>query len=105
MYEKEYKDFEGKKLDEEGFFNLLAQSGVNCVRVRIWNDPYDKNGNSYGGGHNDLDTAISIGQWATKAGLQVLVDFHYSDFWADSSKQIAPKEWAHYFSDEKQQAF
>ena len=100
-----YKDFEGNELDEEGFFRLLAQSGVNCVRVRVWNDPYDKDGNSYGGGHNDLNTAITIGQLATKAGLQVLVDFHYSDFWADPSKQKAPKEWAHLFWDEKQQAF
>lgn len=100
-----YKDFEGNELDEEGFFRLLAESGVNCVRIRVWNDPYDKDGNSYGGGHNDLNTAISIGQLATKAGLQVLVDFHYSDFWADPSKQKAPKEWAHLFWDEKQQAF
>ncbi|MGN1179995.1 MAG: glycosyl hydrolase 53 family protein [Suilimivivens sp.] len=100
-----YKDFEGNELDEAGFFNLLAQSGVNCVRIRVWNDPYDKDGNSYGGGHNDLNTAITMGQWATRAGLQVMVDFHYSDFWADPSKQKAPKEWAHLFWDEKQQAF
>lgn len=100
-----YRDFEGKELDEEGFFDLLAQSGVNCVRIRVWNDPYDKNGNSYGGGHNDLATAVTMGQLASKAGLQVLIDFHYSDFWADPSKQKAPKEWAHYFADEKQQAF
>ncbi len=100
-----YRDFEGNELDEEGFFDLLAQSGVNCVRIRVWNDPYDKNGNSYGGGHNDLATAVTMGQWASKAGLQVLIDFHYSDFWADPAKQKAPKEWAHYFADEKQQAF
>lgn len=100
-----YRDFEGKELDEEGFFDLLAQSGVNCVRIRVWNDPYDKNGNSYGGGHNDLATAVTMGQLASKAGLQVLIDFHYSDFWADPAKQKAPKEWAHYFADEKQQAF
>lgn len=100
-----YKDFEGNELNEEGFFTLLAQSGVNCVRIRVWNDPYDKDKNSYGGGHNDLDTAVVLGQWATKAGMQVLIDFHYSDFWADPAKQKAPKEWAHYFFDEKQQAF
>lgn len=100
-----YKDFEGNELDEEGFFMLLAQSGVNCVRIRVWNDPWDKEGNSYGGGHNDLDTAVTLGQLATKAGMQVLIDFHYSDFWADPAKQKAPKEWAHYFFDEKQQAF
>lgn len=99
-----YKDFQGNALDEEGFFTLLAQSGVNCVRIRLWNDPTDKEGNSYGGGHNDLDTAVTIGQWASKAGLQVLIDFHYSDFWADPAKQKAPKEWAHYAIGDKEQA-
>lgn len=99
-----YKDFEGKELDEEGFFTLLAESGVNCVRIRVWNSPVDKNGNSYGGGHNDLATAVTMGQLATKAGLQVLIDFHYSDFWADPSKQQSPKEWAHYTLEDKKQA-
>lgn len=90
-----YKDYSGKELDDEGFFGLLAESGVNAVRIRIWNDPKDASGNSYGGGHNDLDTAVAIGKLATEAGMQVLADFHCSDFWADPSKQKAPKEWAH----------
>lgn len=96
-----FKDWNGKELSKEGFFDLLAESGVNWVRVRIWNDPYDKKGNSYGGGHNDLETAIEIGKLATKAGMQVLIDFHYSDFWADPSKQKSPKKWAHYTWEDK----
>jgi len=90
-----FKDFDGKKLSDQGFFDLLAESGVNWIRIRVWNDPYDTKGRTYGGGHNDVETAIKIGKWATKAGMQVLIDFHYSDFWADPSKQKAPKEWAH----------
>ncbi len=100
----EYRDFEGNLLDEAGFFKLLAECGVNAVRIRIWNDPKDKEGNSYGGGHNDMDTAVAIGKLATKAGLQVLADFHCSDFWADPSKQKSPKEWAHYTFDNKNSA-
>ena len=100
----EYRDFEGNQLDESGFFKLLAECGVNAVRVRIWNDPKDKDGNSYGGGHNDMDTAVAIGKLATEAGLQVLADFHCSDFWADPSKQKSPKEWAHYTFDNKNSA-
>lgn len=99
-----YKDFEGNTLDDAGFFSLLAQSGVNCIRIRVWNDPKDKDGATYGGGHNDLDTAVKIGKLATAAGLPVMIDFHYSDFWADPSKQKAPKEWAHYTFDNKKQA-
>ena len=99
-----YHDFEQNELSPAGFFELLAQAGVNCVRLRVWNDPYDKNGNSYGGGHNDLNAALEMGRWATEAGLQVLIDFHYSDFWADPSKQKSPKEWAHYTIEDKEQA-
>ncbi|MDE7192828.1 MAG: glycosyl hydrolase 53 family protein [Oscillospiraceae bacterium] len=99
-----YKDFEGNTLDDAGFFELLAQCGVNCIRIRVWNDPSDKDGATYGGGHNDLDTAVKIGKLATSAGLPVMIDFHYSDFWADPSKQKAPKEWAHYTFDNKKQA-
>ena len=53
------------------------------MRVRVWNDPFDASGNGYGGGNVDVARAVEIGQRATAAGLSVLVDFHYSDFWAD----------------------
>lgn len=88
-----FRDWDGKLLDEQGFFNLLADSGLNYIRTRVWNDPYDVNGKGYGGGNNDLEKAISIGQWATNAGMRNLIDFHLSDFWADPSKQFAPKAW------------
>ena len=71
------------------------------MRIRVWNDPYDSNGNGYGGGNNDLEKAKKIGKWATDAGMKVLIDFHYSDVWADPGKQKAPKAWADYTIDEK----
>ncbi|MDD7638017.1 MAG: glycosyl hydrolase 53 family protein [Clostridiales bacterium] len=99
-----YYDFAGNELNEQGFFDLLAASGMNYVRVRIWNNPYDASGNSFGGGNNDLNTAVSIGQWATKAGMKVFVDFHYSDFWADPAKQQEPRAWSGLTADEKAEA-
>ena len=97
-----YYDFDGNELDEQGFFDFLYNDcGVNYVRIRVWVNPYDENGNSYGGGNNDIETAKKIGTWATKAGMRVLIDFHYSDFWADPSKQRAPKEWEDLSVDEK----
>lgn len=99
-----FRDYEGKPVDEAGFFAVLREAGINWVRIRIWNDPYDTKGNSYGGGHNDLDTAIALGRLATKAGMQVMIDFHYSDFWADPSKQMAPKAWAHMTYEDKKTA-
>jgi arabinogalactan endo-1,4-beta-galactosidase len=88
----------------QDIFKTLADSGVNYVRVRVWNDPFDSNGNGYGGGNNDLATAIEIGKRATENGMKLLVDFHYSDFWADPAKQQAPKAWENYSFEEKKKA-
>lgn len=99
-----YYDFEGNALDEQGFFNLLYECGVNYVRIRVWNDPYDDSGNGYGGGNNDLAAAVTMGQYATNAGMKVLIDFHFSDFWADPGKQEAPKAWSDYTVDERANA-
>ena len=86
-----FRDSAGAPAD---LFDVLADSGVNYVRVRVWNDPFDAAGHGYGGGSVDVDRAVEIGRRATDAGLRVLVDFHYSDFWADPAKQKAPKAWA-----------
>lgn len=89
---------------QQDMLKTLSESGVNYIRVRVWNDPYDANGNGYGGGNNDLDKAIEIGKRATQYGMKLLVDFHYSDFWADPAKQKAPKAWANYSVAEKETA-
>ncbi len=88
-----YKNANGETLSAQGFFDLLAESGVNYVRIRVWVDPKDANKNYYGGGNCDVATAIKLGQYATDAGMRVLIDFHYSDFWTDPGKQNAPKAW------------
>lgn len=99
-----YRDFDGNVLDDAGFFNLLKEAGVNWVRIRVWNNPYDANGNGYGGGNNDIEKAKNMGKLATDAGLKVLIDFHYSDFWADPAAQDAPKAWEEYSLSEKETA-
>jgi len=78
---------------EQDVFKTLSESGVNYIRVRVWNDPFDADGNGYGGGNNDIDRAVEIGKRVTANGMKLLVDFHYSDFWADPAKQMAPKAW------------
>lgn len=97
----EFKDENGKPLSDAGFFKYLHDGGTNWVRIRIWNDPYNSSGKGYGGGNNDLEKAIEIGKLATGAGMRVLIDFHYSDFWADPAKQEAPKAWKAYTVDQK----
>lgn len=89
---------------EQDIFTTLKQSGVNYVRVRIWNDPYTADGKGYGGGDNDLTKAIQMGKRVTANGMKLLVDFHYSDFWADPGKQHTPKAWENLSLADKEQA-
>ena len=85
-----YYGYDGK---EQDIFLTLAQSGITHIRVRVWNDPFDENGNGFGGGNCTIDTAVEIGKRAAKYGLKLIVDFHFSDFWADPGKQMAPRAW------------
>ena len=96
-----YYDFDGQ---EQDVFRTLAESGVNIIRVRVWNDPYDADGNGYGGGNCDIENAVLIGKRAAQYGLPLLVDFHLSDFWADPGKQMAPKAWQGMEIEEKTEA-
>lgn len=93
-----------KNGEKQDLFQILADAGVNYIRVRVWNDPYDTKGNGYGGGNCDAKTAAIIGRRAAACGMKLLVDFHYSDFWADPAKQKAPKDWAHMTYENKKQA-
>jgi arabinogalactan endo-1,4-beta-galactosidase len=93
-----FRDDEGRPAD---LFEVLADHDVTDVRVRVWNDPFDSDGNGYGGGDVDVDRAVEIGRRATEAGMRMLVDFHYSDFWADPAKQAAPKAWQDLTVDQK----
>ena len=86
-----YYGFDGQ---EQDVFLTFALAGINMIRLRVWNDPYDEQGRGYGGGNNDLAAAAELGLRATKYGMGVCIDFHYSDFWADPKRQHAPKAWA-----------
>ncbi len=88
---------------EEDVFKILSDRGVNCIRVRVWNDPFDGNKNGYGGGNCDVSTACEIGRRAAACGMRLFVDFHYSDFWADPAKQKPPKAWEGLSLEEKSQ--
>ena len=96
-----YYDFDGKEAD---LFRILADNGINTIRVRVWNNPWDDEGHGFGGGNCDADTAVAIGKRAAACGLSLLVDFHYSDFWADPGKQMAPRAWKGMEIEEKTEA-
>lgn len=96
-----FYNFEG---EEQDVFETLADAGVDYIRLRVWNNPYDENGNGYGGGNNNVATAIELGKRATKYGMKVCIDFHYSDFWADPNRQLAPKAWKDMTGEQKSTA-
>ena len=96
-----FYDFGGS---EQDIFKTLSESGVNYIRVRVWNNPFDEKGNGYGGGNCTVETAIEIGKRAAEYDMGLFVDFHYSDFWADPGKQQAPKAWENMSVAEKENA-
>ena len=85
-----YYDNEGK---EASLLKVLSDNGVNYIRIRIWNDPYNEKGETYGGGSNDVKAGLEIAKEAAKYNIKVLLGFHYSDFWADPAVQLLPKNW------------
>lgn len=90
--------------EERDLLAIMKSYDVDTIRIRLWNDPWSETGESYGAGENDLKTSLEIAKRVTAAGFGVLLNFHYSDFWADPGKQIKPKTWADYGVKELEQA-
>lgn len=86
-----FQDADG---DERDVLSILQEYGTNAVRLRLWNHPYSQEGEPYGGGTNDMESAIALAKRVRERGMYILLDLQYSDFWADSSRQIKPKAWA-----------
>ncbi|MBP2630559.1 MAG: glycosyl hydrolase 53 domain protein [Firmicutes bacterium] len=80
---------------EKDCLDILQEHGINWVRLRIWNNPI-VNGVEVGGGNTDETKALEIAARAKAKGMKVLIDFHYSDFWADPGKQNKPAAWANH---------
>ncbi len=85
------KFYDGK--GAEDVLTILKRYDVNAVRIRLWNDPYSEDGRPYGAGTNDLAAAAELSRRAKEKGFDILLDYHYSDFWADPGKQFIPKAW------------
>ncbi len=78
-----YYDADG--LDTDPYI-LLAGLGANLVRLRLWYNPEWS-------GYSDFADIMRSFQRAKEAGMEVMIDFHYSDFWADPSRQWRPEAW------------
>ena len=72
---------------------ILKDHGFNYIRLRIFNDPARDSGYSPGKGFCDLAHTLVMARRVKAAGLRLLLDFHYSDYWADPGKQFKPAAW------------
>lgn len=79
--------------EEKDLLEILKAYGTDYVRLRLWNDPYAEDGSSYGAGCSDFQATLKLAKRALAQGFGFLLDFHYSDFWADPGKQTIPKAW------------
>ena len=72
---------------------ILKDHGFNYVRLRIFQDPSRDFGYSPGKGFCDLEHTLQMAKRVKQAGMKLLLDFHYSDYWADPGKQWKPAAW------------
>jgi arabinogalactan endo-1,4-beta-galactosidase len=78
-----YYDAEGKRGDA---LKILGDNGVNFIRLKVWVNPAD--------GYSDTAHLLTMAKRVKQQGMKLLVDFHYSDSWADPGKQTKPAAWA-----------
>ncbi len=86
------KKFFDKGVEKDGI-QLLKDRGFNYIRLRIFNDPAADSGYSPKKGFCDLEHTKQMAKRIKAAGLHFLLDFHYSDYWADPGKQFKPAAW------------
>ncbi len=80
---------------EKDCLQLLKDRGINTIRLRVWVNPSNDKIN----GHCSKDETVAMAVRAHNMGMRIMIDFHYSDSWADPSKQTKPAAWAsHSFS-------
>jgi arabinogalactan endo-1,4-beta-galactosidase len=77
-----YRDLAGRVKPAE---RILAEQGANAMRLRVWVKPP--------AGYSDERRALGLARRAKRAGMQVVLDPHYADFWADPGKQPIPAGW------------
>lgn len=78
---------------EKDAIEILKSHGMNYVRLRIFNNPATDSGYSPGKGFCDLNNTLQMAKRVKAAGMKLLLDFHYSDTWADPGKQFKPLAW------------
>ena len=80
---------------EKNCLQILKEHAINTIRLRVWVNPSSDRTN----GHCSKDEVVAMAVRAKNMGMRIMIDFHYSDSWADPGKQTKPAAWAnHSFS-------
>lgn len=74
---------------EEDCFQILKDHGINTIRLRTWVNPSNDPIN----GHCSTDETVALAVRAQQWGMRIMIDFHYSDTWADPGHQKKPAAW------------
>lgn len=80
-------------------FRILKDHGINSIRLRVFVNPSTDKIN----GHCRKDEVIMMAKRAKAMGFRIMIDFHYSDSWADPGKQVKPAAWAQHTVDQLKQ--
>ena len=89
--EKQGKTFFNAKGEAADCFEILSSLGMNAARFRIWVNPSVSEKGVWG--LCDIDDVVAKSIRAQKAGMNIMIDFHYSDTWADPAHQKKPAAW------------
>ena len=82
-----FYDTDGKEKD---CLQLLKERGMNTIRLRVFVNPSQDKAS----GHCSKEETVAMALRAQKAKMRIMIDFHYSDTWADPAKQAKPAAWA-----------
>ena len=78
-----FADYDGNEMECTA---LMKKLGLNSIRLRVWVNPRD--------GWSSAEDVLEKALRAHKLGMRLMIDFHYSDWWADPGKQVVPAAWA-----------
>jgi arabinogalactan endo-1,4-beta-galactosidase len=81
---------------EKDCLQLLKDRGMNTIRLRVWVNPNDDKAS----GHCSKEETVVMALRAQKMGMRIMIDFHYSDSWADPAKQFKPAAWENHSFEE-----
>lgn len=82
--------------EQQDCLQILKDHGINAIRLRVWVNPKD--------GYCDKNHTIAMAERAYSMGFKIMIDFHYSDYWADPGKQNSPEAWKKYNLDQLKDA-